>query len=364
MKTIFRKLIPVLLLPVFAWSLGSVGGFHAMSPPSVQEERAEAAPAADPAPRPAPRPSAEPEDPAEPSAAPVPAPKPAYTFPEDFAVQLLPADWFAECPSPGRVETVEYPAADYRTGKAIVKKMDVYLPAGYDPSRPYDVLILTHGAGDDECYWFSEEHEYGGQKVNAKVLADNMIFRGLCRPLLIASVTCTNEVSCSGKAYNWDQLVTDGAQFSRELSGDILPFLVRNYSTFASSPDSAALSQARDHFAYFGLSWSAMFGYRSILPEDMAYFAWFALIAPSRVNLSGTLGAIAESAEAYPVRALYAGVGAKDQVLAESEAMYADLIGCGAFTDGGNAYQVITENVSHHFESWCTSLYNCLLLFF
>ena len=86
-------------------------------------------------------------------------------------------------------------------------------------------------------------------------------------------MTCTNEVSWSGKAYNWDQLLLDGYQLSREIAEDILPFLAEHYSTHAAGSGSAALSQARDHFAYFGLSWSAMFGYLAILPENMDYFS-------------------------------------------------------------------------------------------
>ncbi len=367
MKTIFRKTISVILLLTFAYSSASLIGFDPMPLSSVQTEQTKKEPESSPEIETT-IPISIGSDEAEVAVSePVPPgldPKPEYSFPDGFTTQLLTPDWFEECPFPGIVEMVEYPATDYHSGKEIIKKMDVYLPFGYSQDVQYDVLILTHGAGGDEGYWFSEDHEYGGEKVNAKNLVDNMVSRKVCRPLIIASVTCTNEETCSGKSYNWDQLLLDGTQLSREIAEDILPFLAENYSTYASGPDSMALSQARDHFAYFGLSWSAMFGYLTILPEDMAYFSWYALIAPSKVNLSDKLGTISEKNELYPVHSLYAGVGSKDKVRYESEAIYSALIRSGTFSDGRNAYQVITDNVNHHFESWCTSLYNCLLLFF
>ena len=291
-------------------------------------------------------------------------PKPEYSFPDDFTTKLLESEWFNECPAPGTVEVAEYPATDYMTGKEIIKNMEVYLPYSYTPEIKYDVLILTHGAGDDEKYWFSKEHDYGGKPVNAKNLVDNMIYRKACRDLIIASVTCTNDYSCSRKAYDWDQLLTDGSQFAQEISNDILPYIAENYSTYASGSDRVAISEARDHFAYFGLSWSAMFGYLNILPDDMEYFSWYALIAPSRVNLQTKMDTITEKYRSYPVRAFYTSVGANDQIRAQSELLYSTLIAGEPFQDGDNSYQVIIENVKHHFESWCTSLYNCLELFF
>ena len=291
-------------------------------------------------------------------------PKPEYSFPDDFTTKLLEIEWFNECPAPGTVEVAEYPATDYLTGKELSKNMEVYLPNGYTPEIKYDVLILTHGAGDDEKYWFSEEHDYNGNHVNAKNLVDNMIYRKACRDLIIASVTCTNDYSCSRKAYDWDQLLTDGSQFSQEISNDILPYIVENYSTYASGTDRDAISEARDHFAYFGLSWSAMFGYLNILPDDMDYFSWYALIAPSGVNLQSKMDDITSKYPSYPVRAVYSSVGAYDTIREQTELLYSTLISGESFSDGENAYKVIIDNVKHHFESWCTSLYNCLELFF
>ena len=107
-----------------------------------------------------------------------------------------------------------------------------------------------------------------------------------------------------------------------------------------------------------------MFGYLNILPDNMEYFSWYALIAPSRVNLQTKMDSISEKTRTYPIHAFYASVGANDQIRAQSELLYSTLISSEQFSDGENSYQVIIENVKHHFESWCTSLYNCLELFF
>ncbi len=366
MKTIFKRMISLILLLIFAYFSASIPGYSPMSNPMLNPMKNESYDDVHEPEPPLPVVSAEPEE----TAAlpvfipPTPAPKPEYSFPSDFTTKLLTDDWFQECPSPGIIDTVDYPATDYLTGTEITKTMDIYLPDGYTPEIQYDVLILTHGAGDDEFYWFSEEHDYGGEYVNAKNLVDNMIFRKACRNLIIASVTCTNDVSCSGSAYDWNQLLTDGTQFSKEIANDIIPFIVDNYSTYAADSSAEALTKARDHFAYFGVSWRAMFGYLNILPDDMEYFSWYALIAPSRVNLQTKLELITEKNKQYPVHAFYTSVGSNDQIRDQSELLYSTLISSEPFTDGQNSYQVIIENVKHHYESWCTSLYNCLLLFF
>ena len=76
------------------------------------------------------------------------------------------------------------------------------------------------------------------------------------------------------------------------------------------------------------------------------------------------MDAIMEKYNSYPLHAFYASVGANDQIRAQSEQLYTTLINSEQFSDDENSYQVIIENVKHHFESWCTSLYNCLELFF
>ena len=366
MKTILQRIVSLLLLLIFAYLSSSIPGYSPMENPMLDPiDNGSFDVVQKPEPS-IPVISAEPEETAEVPeyVPPTLEPKPDYSFPDAFATKLLTDDWFDECTAPGTIKTVEYLSTDYLTGKEITKNMEVYLPYDYTPEIKYDVLILTHGAGDDEKYWFSEDHDYGGKTVNAKNLVDNMIYRKTCRALIIASVTCTNDYSCSRKAYDWDQLLTDGSQFAQEIANDILPFIVNNYSTYASDPGRDSISAARDHFAYFGLSWSAMFGYLNILPDDMEYFSWYALIAPSRVNLQSKMDAITEKYNSYPLHAFYASVGANDQIRAQSEQLYTTLISSEQFSDDENSYQVIIENVKHHFESWCTSLYNCLELFF
>lgn len=367
MKTFIKKTISMLLLLIYAYMSAGLAGYAPMENPLLMRKSEVGAGDASqimslPSPEVTPAPTEPVEEPEH--IPPVLAPKPEYSFPDAFTTRLLTIDWFDECPAPGTIEIREYPATDYLTGKEIVKNMEVYLPNGYTPEIKYDVLIITHGAGDDEKYWFSEEHDYGGVSVNARTLIDNMIYRKACRDLIVVSVTCTNEYSCSRKSYDWDQLLTDGAQFSQEISNNILPFIVENYSTYASDPSKESLIIARDHFAYFGLSWSAMFGYLNILPENMDVFSWYALIAPSRVNLQDKMGIIQEKYATYPIYAVYASVGANDQIRAQSELLYSTLTAGDTFKDGENSYQVIIDNVKHHFESWCTSLYNCLELFF
>ena len=290
--------------------------------------------------------------------------KPQYVFPEDFATTLIPVEWFADCPEPGSVYSVFYNATDYSTGMPITKKMDVYLPYGYSNLYQYDVLILTHGAGCDENYWFSQEQTYNGVPVSAKNLIDNMIYTKSCRQLIVVSCSCRNDISCCGSFYDANQLYLEGHQMSEELKKDILPFLAESFSTYAESSTPESLIAAREHFAFFGFSWSAMFGYTHILPEDLEYISWYGLIAPSIMSLKNVLPVVAEKNKEYPISYLYTSVGSTDAVRKQSESMYKSFCNNPLLSTSAPSSQVIIERAYHSFDAWGTGLFNCLKLFF
>ena len=292
-------------------------------------------------------------------------PKPAYVFPQAFYTTLLPREWFADCPEPGTVYSVLYPATDVSTGTPITKKMDVYLPYGYSNQYRYDVLILTHGAGSDEYYWLSREETYNGDLVFAKKLIDNMIYVGACRQLIVVSCTFRNEVSCDGTAYDVDQLYLEGKQLSEELKNDILPYIAENFSTYADSGDSADLIAAREHFAFAGMSWGAMIGYVFLLPEDLEYISWYGLLGASTMNIRRTISTLNEKSSQYPISYIYSSVGSLDDIRKPSEDLYLSLDRyCTGVTDRENAFHVVIDPARHTFNAWGTDLYNCLLCFF
>ena len=77
-----------------------------------------------------------------------------------------------EVSSPSRFITTVFPAENGDAGVC------VYLPAGYDDNDiAYPVLYLLHGSGDDEEGWNRLGH--------AKEILDNMIGKGLCKPMVV-----------------------------------------------------------------------------------------------------------------------------------------------------------------------------------
>ena len=64
----------------------------------------------------------------------------------------------------------------------------MYLPAGYDPEKSYNILYLMHGGGDDENYWLMELSDRTHGKTTMRVL-DHMIEDGLCEPLIVVTPT-------------------------------------------------------------------------------------------------------------------------------------------------------------------------------
>ena len=292
-------------------------------------------------------------------------PKPQYSFPNDFYTTLLPNEWFADCPEPGTVYSVIYNATDVSTGTPITKKMDVYLPYGYSNRHRYDVLILTHGAGHNESYWFSGEQTYNGVPVSAKNLIDNVIYVGSCRQLIVVSCSFRNEVSCNGTAYDVEQLYLEGQQMSEELKNDILPFLAENFSTYAENGSAESLIAAREHFAFAGMSWGAMIGYVFLLPQDLEYISWYGLLGASTMNIRRTISALNEKTAQYPISYIYSSVGSLDDIRKQSEDLYRSIVlYCTGVTEGENACHVSIDPARHTFNAWGTDLYNCLLCFF
>ena len=118
MKTIFKRMISLILLLIFAYFSASIPGYSPMFNPMLNPMKDESYDDVHEPEPPLPVVSAEPEE----TAAlpvfipPTPAPKPEYSFPSDFTTKLLTDDWFQECPSPGIIDTVDYPATDYLTG--------------------------------------------------------------------------------------------------------------------------------------------------------------------------------------------------------------------------------------------------------
>ena len=153
----------------------------------------------------------------------------------------------------GTNEFVPYTATNGNTSY-----VTVYLPYGYDESKTYPTLYISHGAGGNEVEW-----HYIGATDN---IFDNLIAEGLVEPTVVVSTD----------AYNVGNYVTN-------LWENVVPLIEENYSvsTDPSGRAMAGLSMGsmysqnvyRAHagdFAYFGF-WSAASNYDVSAIENNDY---------------------------------------------------------------------------------------------
>lgn len=187
--------------------------------------------------------------------------------------KTLPNEYKAESQNQGTIESMEYTVANLDNGTD-VKKLNVYLPYGYDDSNTntkYNVLYLMHGGGEDETLLFGGP----GQSKEMKRILDNMIANGDIEPLIVVTPTFNG-----GK--------DDTALFHEELVNDIIPLVETKYNTYAGNGDLDDLKASRDHRAFGGFSMGAVTTWYTYI-NCLDYFKYF-------IPLSGDCWAISETA--------------------------------------------------------------------
>ena len=283
----------------------------------------------------------------------------------------LPQWLFAPCAEKGSVQTLSYTTHDYvkeRTeGGSFLrnKKLCVYLPYGYDSSEPYDVLILVHGMGDNERYWLLREQEYY-EPTDAHVyttdLLDNMMAARLSRRMIVVTPTFYRN---SDNVWDYNRY-EDQDQFVLELRKDILPLIVRTYSTYASEPTAEAISRVREHFAYAGLSMGSIYAYNAVLPLCLDLFAWYGCFSGAETYVRLTSDALNSANWAdYPIRFFYNSCGVNDGMHDNHLSQFKQMVErCPGLTESVNATFTDILRAGHTYQAWGVGLYNFLLLLF
>lgn len=289
-----------------------------------------------------------------------------------FLDSRVPTSFFQSSGRPGTVQSVEYLTHDYvgeRKGTGTLsyyKRMLVYLPYGYDASQPYNVLVLLHGMGGGEGYWLRQEQLYAAYGtdyyVTTRPMLDNMFAAGMCRNMIVVTPTFYRD---SGNFFRYDR-VPDEEQFVRELREDILPFIVQNYSTYAADGSAEAISAARDHFAYAGLSMGSIYAYNSVMPLCLDLFAWFGCFSGSDCYVDLAADALSgEANAAYPIRYFYNSIGTRDSMATLHRENFIALTDrVPGLTDGENAWFTQLPGIGHEYSAWVVGLYNFLQVVF
>lgn len=148
-------------------------------------------------------------------------------------------------PYDGARGTVEY--VEYKGTLANDQDLGVYLPPNYDPDRaePYKVIYLSHGAGGNETYWFSQPM---AGNVMDHVIAEN--------PSQEAIIVCLDNA-----LYNWNYY-----QIGQNVVNYVIPFIEANYNVSTNPEDRAfaGFSMGSMTTTYMAFHHADQFGYFGI----------------------------------------------------------------------------------------------------
>ncbi|MFC4098195.1 sugar-binding protein [Paenibacillus xanthanilyticus] len=173
--------------------------------------------------------------------------------------KAVPDEYRLESKKPGTIETVAYKAPNLTSGTDD-KKLNVYLPHGYDASdktTKYNVLYLMHGGGENENLIFGGP----GQSKELKRILDNMIANGDMEPMIVVTPTFYG-----GK--------NDTALFHEELISTIVPLVETKYATYAQSASVDDLKASRAHRAFGGFSMGSVTTWYTFI-HGLDYFKYY-----------------------------------------------------------------------------------------
>ncbi|MBD3922250.1 Ig-like domain-containing protein [Paenibacillus sp. PR3] len=171
----------------------------------------------------------------------------------------VPNEYRMESGKSGTIESLSYKAANL-TGGMDDKKLNVYLPYGYDASNPnkkYNVLYLMHGGGENENLLFGGP----GQNKELKKILDNMIANGDIEPLIVVTPTFYG-----GK--------NDVAFFHEELINTVVPLVETKYNTYAKSGSLDDMKASRAHRAFGGFSMGSVTTWYTFI-HALDYFKYY-----------------------------------------------------------------------------------------
>lgn len=257
----------------------------------------------------------------------------------------------------GTVEKITYMAQDYLgNGEPYEKTAFVYLPAGYDENKQYNVVYLMHGIGGSENEWGLDKPITS----RLKKILDNLMGDGDVEPFIV--------VTPNGKAFALSD--TEGNdlfyRFGYELRNDLIPYIEGHYSTYADyKEDGYDLTANRTHRAMAGLSMGGMQTINIGICECLDLFSWFGAFsaAPTSYNATKVAGII--DASEYDVDYFYNICGLQDSIAYDSAAAAAKTL--PAFSEkieDGSNFMWMEKSGGHDFNIWFLGMYNFSLLAF
>lgn len=180
----------------------------------------------------------------------------------------------------GHVERLDYKTYESfsytEKSKQLTKTAYVYLPAGYDKERQYNIFYLMHGGWSNETTWLGTPE----QPSEFKNILDHAIADGKIKPLIIVCPTYNNTSGEDSADYSLALKLTD--QYHQELAGDLIPAVESKYSTYAEDTTEEGLKNSRDHRGFGGFSMGSVATWHTF-QYCLDYFRYF---MPMSGNLS------------------------------------------------------------------------------
>ncbi len=250
----------------------------------------------------------------------------------------------------GTVDLITYWANDYiGDGEGCEKKAYVYLPAGYDETKQYNVVYLMHGIG-------GSEREWGLNESNSKLkkILDNLMGEGSVEPFIV--------VTPNGRALGCEHASADDAfyLFGNELRYDLIPYIESNYATYAEYDENGYdLSATRTHRAMAGLSMGGMQTINIGIGECMDLFSYFGAFSAAPTSNASSIVAQNIDASEYSVDYFYNICGLQDDIAYRSSSQAAKNLPtlCENITDGEN-FMWMEKDGGHDFGIWYLGMYN------
>lgn len=258
----------------------------------------------------------------------------------------------------GTIEHIKYMSKDYfGDGSDVEKEANVYLPYGYDESKKYNVLYLMHGIGGDEKEWGMT-----GSSSKVKAIMDNLSFYGDIEPFIVVTPNGRSAANHAANGSDYNSFYV----FGQELRNDLIPYIEKNYSTYAEYSDEGYdMSATREHRAMAGLSMGGMQTINIGIGECLDLFAYFGAFsaAPTSNPASRTNELIKDSE--YDVKYFYNICGLQDNVALSAHTAAAKNLPsvCAKFKDGENYMWQEVKGV-HDFNVWYLGFYNFAQLAF
>lgn len=251
----------------------------------------------------------------------------------------------------GTIEEISYMAQDYLgDGEPYEKRAFVYLPAGYDETKQYNVVYLMHGIGGSENEWgFNDKYNSKLKKILDRLMGD-----GDVEPFIV--------VTPNGKALALSNI--DGNDlfynYAYELRNDLIPYIDGHYATYADySEDGYDLTAARTHRAMAGLSMGGMQTINIGICECLDIFSWFGAFSAAPTSYESTVvGQYIDNSE-YTVDYFYNICGLDDSIAYWSAAAAARNLPdvCENITEAEN-FTWHEKSGGHDFNIWYLGMYN------